>query len=74
MSKIQLRKMDLIHRKCKTHTTTTEQRQTQMATETNQAYWKESTRLKEKNSRRAARRKANPGFHNPKAQSKKKEK
>jgi len=43
-----------------------------MANPENTKWWKESERLKEKNARRSARRKANPGFHNPRSQSKKK--
>jgi len=44
-----------------------------MASPENEKYWKESARLKAKNARRSARRKANPGVHNPKNKSKKKE-
>lgn len=43
-----------------------------MASPENTSYWKESARLKEKNARRSERRKANPGIHNPRSQSKKK--
>lgn len=43
-----------------------------MASQQNEKYWKESARLKAKNARRSARRKANPGVHNPRSQSKKK--
>jgi hypothetical protein len=44
-----------------------------MASPENEKWWKESARLKEKNARRSARRKANPGVHNPRSKSKKKE-
>jgi hypothetical protein len=44
-----------------------------MASPENESYWKESTRLKEKNARRSQRRKDNPGVHNPRSLSKKKE-
>lgn len=43
-----------------------------MASPENTKWWTESARLKEKNKRRAARRAANPGIHNPRSQSKKK--
>jgi hypothetical protein len=43
-----------------------------MASPENEKWWKESTRLKEKNARRSQRRKENPGIHNPRSQSKKK--
>ena len=43
-----------------------------MASQQNEKYWKESARLKAKNARRSARRKANPGVYNPRSQSKKK--
>lgn len=44
-----------------------------MASQQNEKYWKESARLKAKNARRSARRKANPGVHNPRSKSNKKE-
>jgi len=44
-----------------------------MASPENTKWWKESGRLKEKNKRRSARRKANPGIHNPKAKKKESE-
>ena len=44
-----------------------------MASPENEKWWKESARLKEKNARRAQRRKDNPKVHNPKNKSKKKE-
>lgn len=43
-----------------------------MASPENEKWWKESARLKEKNARRAERRAANPGVHNPRSHSKKK--
>lgn len=43
-----------------------------MASKENEKYWKESARLKAKNARRSARRKANPRVQNPRSQSKKK--
>lgn len=45
-----------------------------MANELNEAYWNESNRLKQKNARRAERRKANPKVRNPRSLSNKKEK
>jgi len=45
-----------------------------MASPENAKWWQESARLREKNKRRSARRKANPRIQNPRSQSKKKEK
>lgn len=44
-----------------------------MASPENIKWWTESARLKEKNKRRSARRKANPGIHNPKSKKKENE-
>lgn len=44
-----------------------------MASNDNAKWWQESARLRDKNKRRSARRKANSGIDNPKSKKKEKE-